>query len=64
MEAWVVVLETPYFAISSKEGDFEIKDVPTGKYMLTVWHEKLKGEPVTIEVPEKGEVTQNFLVKR
>jgi plastocyanin len=64
MEAWVVVLETPYFGTSNKQGEYEIKDVPAGKYTLSVWHEKLKGEPVTIEVPEKGVVTQNFLVKR
>jgi plastocyanin len=64
MEAWAVVLETPYYAVSNKQGDYDIKDVPPGKYSLAIWHEKLKGEPVTIEVPEKGETTQNFVVKR
>jgi plastocyanin len=64
MGAWVLVLETPYFAVSTKEGNYEIDDVPPGKYSLAIWHEKLKGEPVTVEVPEKGEVTQNFIVKR
>lgn len=64
MGAWVVVLETPYFAVSNKEGDYEIDNVPAGKYSLTVWHEKLKGEAVSVEVPEKGETKQDFVVKR
>ncbi len=60
MEAFVVVCETPYFAVSSPDGSYEIKDVPPGKYTLTIWHEKLKGQPVQIEVPEKGEAKADF----
>jgi plastocyanin len=64
MEAYVVVLETPYYAVSAKDGSYEIKDVPAGKYTLQVWHEKLKGKPATVEVPEKGNVTVDFTIKR
>ncbi len=64
MEGWVVVLATPYFGVSSKQGTYEIKDVPAGKYTLNIWHEKLKGNPVTVEVPAKGSVTANFELKR
>lgn len=64
MEAFIVVLETPYFAVSAKDGSFEIKNVPAGKYTLKIWHEKLKGESTTVEVPEKGTVTANFEIKR
>lgn len=64
MEAYVVVLQNPYYAVSAKDGAFEIKDVPAGKYLLDVWHEKLKGEPVSVEVPEKGDVTVNFKIKK
>ncbi len=60
MEAYAVVLETPYFATSDKDGAYEIKDVPAGKYTLTIWHEKLKGQSVAIEVPEKGNATMDF----
>ncbi|HEX9657413.1 MAG TPA: carboxypeptidase regulatory-like domain-containing protein [Bacteroidota bacterium] len=64
MSAYVVVLETPYYAVSAKDGSYEIKDVPAGKYTLKIWHEKLKGESVSVEVPEKGESTADFLIKR
>ncbi len=64
MEAYVVVVETPYFAVTDKEGNYEIKDVPAGKYTLKIWHEKLKGEAASVEVPAKGETTVNFDIKR
>ena len=51
MEAFVVVLETPYFAVTDKTGRFEIKDVPAGKYTLVAWGQRLKEakQPVTVE---------------
>ena len=60
MEAYVVVLETPYFAVSPKSGNYEIKNVPAGTYTLKVWHERLKAPSTTIVVPEKGEVKADF----
>lgn len=64
MEAYILVLETPYYAVSAKDGSYAIKDVPPGSYTLKIWHEKLKGESVSVVVPEKGEVTIDFEVKR
>jgi len=64
MEAYIVVLENPYYAVSAKDGSYEIKNVPPGKYTLKIWHEKLKGQSVKIEVPEKGEVVADFEIKR
>lgn len=64
MEAWVLTLETPYFAVSSADGKYEIKNVPPGKYTLKIWHEKLKGQEVQIEVPEKGEAKADFEIHK
>lgn len=44
MLAYIVVLETPYFALTDKEGNFEIRGVPAGRYLLRVWGEKLTKE--------------------
>jgi plastocyanin len=63
MEGYVVVLQNPYFAVSNKDGSYSIKNVPPGKYSLTIWHEKLKGKPVEITVPQTGEVTQDFVIE-
>jgi plastocyanin len=64
MEAFIVVLQNPYYAVSAKDGNYEIKKVPPGKYTLRVWHEKLKGESKEITVTESGEVLVDFELKK
>ena len=43
MLAYVVVVDTPYFAVTDATGAFVIRDVPPGKYRLVAWHEKKDG---------------------
>jgi plastocyanin len=38
MVAWVVVVDTPYFAHSAKAGPVVLNNVPAGSYRLRVWH--------------------------
>lgn len=64
MEAYIVVLENPYYAVSAKDGSYAIRNVPAGKYTLKIWHEKLKGESQEVSVGESGEVEANFELKR
>ena len=52
MSAYVVVTETPYFARTGKDGKFVLNNVPPGKYILKIWHEKAKPSAVGIEVGE------------
>jgi plastocyanin len=51
MLAFVVVLDTPYFAVTDAAGAFTIRSVPPGTYTLVVWHEKKDGleKEVTVE---------------
>jgi hypothetical protein len=39
MKAYHVPLDHPFVAVTDEEGKFEIKDLPPGKHMFTVWHE-------------------------
>ena len=39
MSAVVVALDTPYYGISDRHGQVVISGVPSGKYVLRVWHE-------------------------
>ena len=50
MEAYVVAVPTPYFAVTKGDGAYRIADVPDGSYTVKVWHPKLKGteKPVTV----------------
>lgn len=40
MSAVIVVLDTPYFAVTNASGAFRIADVPAGDYDLHVFHER------------------------
>jgi plastocyanin len=51
MLAYVVVVDTPYFAVTDATGAFVIRDVPPGKYTLVAWHEKKDGLEQDVVVP-------------
>jgi plastocyanin len=55
MSGYVIVVSTPYFATTHKDGEFEIKDVPAGSYTLKTWSEE--GKPSTQAVNVSGEST-------
>jgi plastocyanin len=44
MSAVIVVLKTPYFAVSGAAGSYEIPNVPPGNYRLHVFHERAAEE--------------------
>jgi plastocyanin len=63
MSGYIVILATPYFAVTDKDGDFEIKDVPPGHYTLTTWSEE--GKPVTQAIDvAAGTLTVNLTIHR
>lgn len=41
MVAYVVVTDTPYYAVTDRQGHYEISGVPPGNYVLKVWTERL-----------------------
>lgn len=48
MVAWVVVVDTPFFARTAASGKARIEGVPAGSYMLRAWHSGLaEGTPPT-----------------
>ncbi len=47
MSAVIVVLDTPYFTTTNKQGGFSIADVPPGRYMLHLWNEN--AQPATLQ---------------
>ena len=63
MSGYVVVAPTPYFAVSDKDGNFEIKNIPAGKYTLKTWSED--GKPTTQAVDVSGAIaTVELTVKK
>lgn len=43
MSAVIVVVNSPYSALTAASGEFRIKGVPPGEYTLKVWHERATG---------------------
>ena len=63
MSGYVVVVPTPYFAVTDKDGNYEIKNVPAGKYTLKTWSED--GKPTTQAVDLSGATaTADLTVKK
>ena len=60
MRAYVSVLPHPYFAVSSQDGTFTIKDLPPGDYTLAAVHEKFGEQTMKIKVGAKETATANF----
>ncbi|PYQ77803.1 MAG: hypothetical protein DMG01_13650 [Acidobacteria bacterium] len=62
MNAYVGVLDHPYFAVSDKDGKFDLKTLPPGTYTIEAWHEKLgtATQQVTIGPKETKEITFTF----
>jgi plastocyanin len=57
MEAFIIVLDTPYFTTTDKNGDFTINDVPPGEYTVKAWHEKMRFNKQKMNVPPEGDAT-------
>jgi plastocyanin len=56
MSGYVVVVPTPYFAVTDKDGNYEIKGVPAGQYTLKTWSEDAS-KPTTQAVTVSGATT-------
>lgn len=42
MSAFVVVVPTPYFAMTDDSGSYSLSNVPDGDYRVSAWHEGMK----------------------
>ncbi len=51
MSAVVISLDTPYYAVSSHDGNVAIPNVPAGRYVLQVWHEG--SSPAALKAPKR-----------
>ena len=63
MAGYVVVVPTPYFALTDKEGNFDIKDVPPGHYTVVTWSEEGKPVNQSVDVAAAG-ATVSLTVKK
>jgi plastocyanin len=50
MSGYVVVVPTPYFAVTDKDGNYTIKNVPPGHYTVLTWSEEGKQTTQAVDV--------------
>ena len=64
MEGYIVVLQNPFFAVTNKDGHYEIDNVPPGNYSLGVWHAKAKSQPKPVTVDAGKPAVVDFALAR
>jgi hypothetical protein len=64
MNAYVGVLDHPYFGVTGNDGGFDISGLPPGDYVIEAWHERLgtQRQNVTIGEDETAELNFTFAV--
>jgi hypothetical protein len=62
MKAYIGVMRTPFFAVSSESGAYEIKGLPPGKYTVIAWKEGGAGteQKAEVTVPANGSAKADF----
>ncbi len=60
MNAWVIVQDNPYYAVTDKNGGFQIENVPPGTYTVQVWQESLGNAKQEVAVKSGEETKADF----
>jgi len=62
MRGYIAVFKHPYFAVTGKDGAFDLSNLPPGTYTIKAWHEKLgtATQTVTIAANETKEISFVF----
>jgi len=63
MTGYVIVQPSAFFAVTGENGEFEIKNVPPGKYTVEAWHEKLGQKTAEITVAAGAPAAADFAFK-
>jgi plastocyanin len=59
MNAWVAVMDNPFFDTTGTDGTYEIDNLPAGDYEVEIWHERLGTKTAKVTVGD-GAATANF----
>jgi len=60
MQGWLVVEDSPYYALTDAKGAYKITDIPPGDYTVNVWQEKLGSSTQKITVKPGADTAVNF----
>ena len=60
MNAYIGVLDHPYYTVTKEGGSFELKDLPAGTYTVEAWHEKAGTQAQQVTIGDKESKTIGF----
>ena len=60
MNAYVGVVDHPYFAVTGDDGSFTLSNLPPGTYTIEVWHEKYETMEQTITIGDNESQALDF----
>ena len=62
MSGYIVVVPTPYYALTDDSGTYSLANLPDGQYSVTAWHEgmKVQSKPVSVA----GAATLDFALSK
>ncbi len=64
MQAWIVVLQNPYFTQTNQDGEFEIRNIPPGTYVLRIWYPFYNTISENVKIKDTKVLIQDFTLKR
>ena len=64
MSAYIMVVDTPYYAVSDSQGRFRLPDVPPGTYTLHAWHESGAALTETVTVGSQPQTLALALARK
>ena len=62
MSAYVVIVDTPYFAATTKKGRAQLAHVGAGKYALRVWYPEMANEPAPVPLTLGASESKELIV--
>ncbi|HEV7243116.1 MAG TPA: methylamine utilization protein [Thermoanaerobaculia bacterium] len=63
MSAYIVVVDTPHFAATGKEGRVILSNLSAGRYVVHVWHSELNADPAPLTLGSSDQRELAFVVR-
>ena len=63
MNAFILVFNHPFFAMTDATGQYRIDNIPPGTYSVVAWNEGLTSDPKSVSIPDGGLAEVDFALR-